>query len=195
LEGKPEKASDLIKFLNSRSKEELKDINIEDRTSLIMDAKKVLAKRKLMQNTKHKVHELTGEIVAFKKKFSEVVSFGLPNLWDGNGDLYLQKNYHKLLDNRRNDDSRFSQLEGPLKGQDVMDMLAGDFTLLYTLKMIFKNLPPPSYERFTDLDELKRNLNQLEYPMGKVWKKMCQYLKYNFQDKVRQVACTQPLHK
>jgi hypothetical protein len=92
-----------------------------------MDDKKVLAKRILMQNAENKAHELTGEISAFKKIFSEVINFGLPNFWDGNGYLYPQNNYQKLLDDRRNDDSRFAQLEGPLKGEDVMDMLVGRF--------------------------------------------------------------------
>jgi hypothetical protein len=52
-------------------------------------------------------------------------------------------------------------------------MLDGDFALLYTLKMIFNNLPQPSYKRYIDLDEVTRNLNKQEYPMGKVWKNMC----------------------
>jgi molybdenum cofactor biosynthesis enzyme MoaA len=75
-----------------------------------------------------------------------------------------------------------------------MDMLAGDFALLYTLRMIFKNLPQPSYERYTNLDEVTRNLNKQEYPMGKVWKRMCQYVKIQCQDKGKQVACVQPHH-
>ena len=58
-----------------------------------------------------------------------------------------------------------------------MDMLVGDFSLLYNLRMIFKNLPPPSYERYFDLDEVTRNIGQQQYPMGKEWKNMCQYLK------------------
>jgi hypothetical protein len=56
-------------------------------------------------------------------------------------------------------------------------MLAGDFTLLHTLKLIFKNISPPSYETFTDLDEMSRNLKKIEYIMDNVWKKMCRYLK------------------
>jgi hypothetical protein len=84
----------------------------------------------------------------------------VPSFWDGNKQLYSQKSYQKLLDDRRNDESRFEQLEGTLKGKDVMDMLDGDFDLLHNLKIIFRNLTHPSYERYTNLDELVRNLNK-----------------------------------
>jgi hypothetical protein len=65
-----------------------------------------------------------------------------------------------MLDDRRNDESRFEQLEGTLKGKDVMDMLDGDFDLLHNLNIIFRNLTQKSYERYTSLDELVRNLNK-----------------------------------
>jgi hypothetical protein len=55
--------------------------------------------------------------------------------------------------------------------------------------MIFKNLPPPSYERYSDLDEVTRNIRQQQYPMGKEWKKMCQYLKVPMPRQGQQVAC------
>jgi len=142
-----------------------------------MEAKKVLAMKQLMQSIEHKVHELTREIYSFKKIFKEVISFGLSGLWDGVRDLYPEKNYKKRLDNKRNDDSRFTKMEGTLKGYDVMDMIARDFVLLCTLRFIFKKIHPSSYERFTDLDEMRRNLKPLEYPMGNVWKNMCRYLK------------------
>jgi hypothetical protein len=70
----------------------------------------------------------------------------MPSFWDGNGYLYTKNNYKKLLDARRNNDDKFDKMEGTLKGQDVIDLLAEDFELLDNLKMIFINLPQPSYE-------------------------------------------------
>jgi len=72
---------------------------------------------------------MRSEIDSFKNIFKEVISFGLPSLWDGVGDLYLENNYHKILDNIINDDSMFNKMEGYLKVHDVMDMLVGDFVL------------------------------------------------------------------
>jgi hypothetical protein len=110
LSDKPKVDEELIKFMNNRSKE-LNILNIEYRTSLVMEAKKVLAMKQPMQSIERKVHELTREIYSFKKIFKEVISFGLSGLWDGVRDLYPEKNYKKRLDKKRNDDSRFTKLE------------------------------------------------------------------------------------
>jgi hypothetical protein len=59
-------ANDIIKFLNNRTKEQLKDINVNDRTNIIIDAKKVLTKRRLMQNVENRLHEMTGEVASSK---------------------------------------------------------------------------------------------------------------------------------
>lgn len=46
----PEEATRLIIFLNSKNEYELEEIGIEDRTGTILEVKKVLTKRSLMQN-------------------------------------------------------------------------------------------------------------------------------------------------
>jgi len=117
------------------------------------------------------------EISCFKKIFSAIIKHGIPYFGDGNRVLYSYKNYHKLLDDRRNNDSRFEHLEGTIKGKYLMDMLASDFEILHNLKVIFKNLYYTSYERYTNLVEVVRNMNTHEYPMGKFWKHVCQFSK------------------
>jgi len=42
LDTKPKEATSMIKVLNSKSKEELQEINITDRTGTILEIKKVL---------------------------------------------------------------------------------------------------------------------------------------------------------
>jgi hypothetical protein len=56
-------------------------------------------------------------------------------------------------------------------------MIARDFEKLHNLRVIFKSMPQPSYERYTNMDELVRNMNKTEYPMEKTWKHMCQFSK------------------
>lgn len=51
LNGKPNIATKVIKFLNSRSWNELKALGIVDRTSIIIDVQKVITKRNLVQQT------------------------------------------------------------------------------------------------------------------------------------------------
>jgi hypothetical protein len=177
LENKPDLVVDIIKFLNNRTKEELKDLQVNDRTSIVMDAKRVITKRILLQNVETKCHEVMREISTFKNIFSDVIKHGLPSFWNENGDLYPMNNYQKLLEDRRNSDNKFENLDGTLKGKDVVELLAGDFELLHNLKMIFRKLPPPFYEQYTDLDEAVRNLNDHKYLMGKDWKILCQFAK------------------
>jgi hypothetical protein len=80
--------NDIINFLNGRTKQELKDLNVTNRTIIFMDAKRVLTKKRLLENYENKSHQLVGEIGSFKKFFNDVINHRLPYFWDGNGDLY-----------------------------------------------------------------------------------------------------------
>lgn len=115
-----------------------------------------------MQNAENRLHEMTREVAFFKNIFIELIKLGLPPLGDGNGDILPQKKYEELLEKSRNNESKFDKLQGVLLGQDVPEMLVGDFEVLHSLKGIFKNMPQPSYERYTNLDELVRNMNKIE---------------------------------
>jgi hypothetical protein len=44
----PSVANEIIKFLNSKTKEEIEDLKVEDRTKTILKVKRVLTKRGLM---------------------------------------------------------------------------------------------------------------------------------------------------
>jgi hypothetical protein len=51
----PIEATKIIKFLNSKTKEELEDLKIEDRMETILEVKRVLTKRGLMLQLEEKV--------------------------------------------------------------------------------------------------------------------------------------------
>jgi hypothetical protein len=65
LEDNPEMANDIIKFLNCRTKEEMREFNFNDRKITIMDSKRVLTKKRMLQNDENKFHRLVGEIGSF----------------------------------------------------------------------------------------------------------------------------------
>jgi hypothetical protein len=44
----PTQANEIIKFLNSKTMEEMEELKIEDRTKTILEVKRVLTKRGLM---------------------------------------------------------------------------------------------------------------------------------------------------
>jgi hypothetical protein len=51
----PAEATEIIKFLNSKTREELEELKIEDRTETILEVKRVLTKRGLMIQLEEKV--------------------------------------------------------------------------------------------------------------------------------------------
>jgi hypothetical protein len=51
----PTQANEIIRFLNSKNREELEELKIEDRTETIIEVKRVLTKRSLMLQLEEKV--------------------------------------------------------------------------------------------------------------------------------------------
>jgi len=75
----PEEATRLINFLNNKNKYQLEELGIEDRTGTILEVKRVLAKRSLMQNLERRCHAMQEEINAFMEKFGILQDKGLPS--------------------------------------------------------------------------------------------------------------------
>jgi hypothetical protein len=91
---------------------------------------------------------------SFKIIFNDFIILGLPPPWEGNEDIHSQQRYSKILEHKINDDKWFDKLIGVLLGQDIMELLAGDFEILHQLKGVFKHIPQPSYERYSNIDEM-----------------------------------------
>ena len=64
----PTKAAKIIKFLNSKTREELEDLKIEDRTETILEVKRVLTKRGLMLQLEEKVQTMDAGVQIFFSK-------------------------------------------------------------------------------------------------------------------------------
>ena len=54
----PTEANEIIKFLNSKSKEELEALQIEDRTERILEVKRILTKKGLMLQLEERVQAM-----------------------------------------------------------------------------------------------------------------------------------------
>lgn len=54
LEHRPEEAQNIIKMLNSKTKEELEHLSIPDRTTTVMEVKRILTKNNLMIQLENK---------------------------------------------------------------------------------------------------------------------------------------------
>jgi chromosome segregation ATPase len=66
LGDKPQVANKIIRVLNSKTKEELNQIGVKDRTSTIMDFEKVLTKRNLIQQVQSKLVHLQRNVQWYK---------------------------------------------------------------------------------------------------------------------------------
>jgi hypothetical protein len=64
----PVEATDIIKYLNSKMREELEDLKIEDRTETILEVKRVLNNRGLMLQLEEKVQTMDIGVQRFFRK-------------------------------------------------------------------------------------------------------------------------------
>ena len=76
----PTEAAEIIKFLNSKTREEIEDLKIEDRTRTILEIKRVLTKRGLMLQLEEKVQTMDTGVQRFFSKIEALQKKSLPGL-------------------------------------------------------------------------------------------------------------------
>lgn len=65
--------------MNNRNRHQLEQLNIEDRAGTILEIKKVLTKRALMENLERKCQNMQEDIDEFIEKFGMLQTKGLPS--------------------------------------------------------------------------------------------------------------------
>jgi hypothetical protein len=80
LRENPIEATKIIRFLNSKTKEDLEDLEIEDRKKTILEVKKVLTKKGLMLQLEEKSHTMDVGVQRFFSKVNSLHKKGLPHL-------------------------------------------------------------------------------------------------------------------
>ena len=76
----PTKAVEIIKFMNSKTREELEDLKIEYRKKTILEVKRVLIKRVFMLQLEEKVQTMDTGVQRFFSKIESLQRKGLPGL-------------------------------------------------------------------------------------------------------------------
>jgi hypothetical protein len=77
----PTEANEIIRFLNSKTKEEMENLKIEDRTETILEVKRVLTKRGLMLQLEEKSQNMDIGVQRFFSKIDVLQKKGLPVYW------------------------------------------------------------------------------------------------------------------
>jgi hypothetical protein len=104
----PIEATEIIKFLDSKTREELENLKIEDRIETILEFKRVLTKRGLMLQLEEKVQTMDIGVQRFFSKIEALQNKGLPSLRVINDKLMTLSDYKKKLAIVAKDSSKFS---------------------------------------------------------------------------------------
>jgi len=149
LGDKPIMVDRVIAYLNSRTWKDLHTLGVRDRTTTILEASKVHTKRNLIQKAQASCNTVTKNGRIFRAKFKYIFELGIPSFWGGNNALLQKDVYNALIVKSRNDDSKFQCIQGSVKGESIVDLLYGDFQLLFEVRKLFQNMPLSTYGQFT----------------------------------------------
>ena len=119
----PAQANEIIRFLNSKTQEELEELKIEDRTETILEVKRVLTKRGLMLQLEEKIQVMDQGVQKFFHKIDALQRKGLPGMKVINDKLMTLLDYKKRLAEVSKEISKFAGIQGTITGRAFMDAL------------------------------------------------------------------------
>jgi hypothetical protein len=157
-------AQNAINLMNSIPTAEIQTIGVKDKTTLIIWARRVIAKHNLLKSVQTKAMQMEQSIQEFKDLFEEFFVKGLPQFSDGKWKLYDQEEYNSHLTQCRMDHSKFETLEENLKGTNLVEYLTTDFEILNQFKTIKIGLPTMTYASCIDLEILIKEMMDYEIP-------------------------------
>ena len=100
--------------------------------------------------------------------FKDISSQVLPNFWDEQGVCIVENEYHLKLQEKRNDTSAIDKLGWTIKGQHVFEVLDKDFFLFQVIRKAIFGLPPPSYNFYSELEVISREMLARSFPTNYV---------------------------
>ena len=115
---RPIEATELIKFLNSKTKQELEAFEIEDRIETILEVKKVLTKKGLILQLEEKAQSMGIGVHIFFSKIEVLHKKGLPGMLVINDKLITLSDYKKKINTMAKDGSKFAGIKGRITGKD-----------------------------------------------------------------------------
>ena len=80
-----------------------------------------------------------------------------------------------MLNQKKSDTLLIDNLNPVLKGSCIFDVLDKDFYLFFETRTIISNMSPPSYNLFSDLDVVNRDLLVVAFPSRSVWQRIAQF--------------------
>jgi hypothetical protein len=170
----PTQANDIIRFLNSKTREELEELKIEDRTETILEVKRVLTKRGLMLQLEEKIQIMDQGVQRFFLKIDTLQRKGLPGMKVINDRLMVLPDYKKKLIEVSKDCAKFAGIQSNITGRAFMEALHWDFEIQHEIKHVF--VVKPTFAKYTEMDEVYRRLLKVTVPTPIRWEELCDLL-------------------
>ena len=174
----PKQANQLIHFLNTKTNEELEALDIKDRIGTILDIKRVLTMRTLMQNLDRRCQDMQIEINYFTENFTILHEKGLPSPLGSNDCLMRHKDYVlKLITyavNQVNTSSSTSGEKALPSVQSLYDNLENLFYTEHEVNHLFTI--PPNFFRYIETNKTLRKLQRHKLLGPEWWKSMLEIL-------------------
>jgi hypothetical protein len=116
----PTEANEIIRFVNSKTKDELESLEIEDRIEIILEVKKVMTKRGLILQLEERAQNMDIGVQRFFSKIDALQKKGLPSLLVLNDKLMTLSDYKQKISMVAKDSSKFSGIQGSITGKEFL---------------------------------------------------------------------------
>jgi hypothetical protein len=170
----PTEANKIIKFLNSKSKEETKSLQIEDRTETILEVKRVLTKRGLILQLEDIVQAMDVVVQRFFSKSDPLQKKGLPSLFVINNKLITLSYYKQKILIVAKDGSKFTGIKGSITGKAFLETLRLDLSIEQEIKYLF--ITKPTFTKYTETNEVYGRLLKFNIPSHQRWDDLCELI-------------------
>jgi hypothetical protein len=165
LGNKTKSVNKIIKVLKSKKKEELNQIWVKDRMSMIREVEKFLSKRNLIQQVQIKLVHLQRNVQW--SHYKKILDKGLPEYYGKRGNFHPLPEYQQVLISVGENSNKFKGATRMLKGQTIVAILDNDLFLLSQLRNLFET--SPTFEEYTELEKVYRRMISFKYPSIEEW--------------------------
>ncbi len=142
---------------------------MNNRTVVLVDARKILAKYNLLHSVRAKVGNIKKGVQRFKQALTPLFSMGLPSFWDSKNNESL---YNVSMVQPREDHNKFTDMVKGLKGEVVVKKMKDDFQLPILFREIRSRLPIVTHDTLIELGVLQKEMMDAPIPNDAAWKEI-----------------------
>jgi hypothetical protein len=171
----PTESNEIIRFLNSKTREDMEDLKNEYRMETILEDKTVMTKRGLMLQLEDKFQNIDVGFQGFFSKINALQKNGIPGLLVLNDKMMTLSDYKKKISTVAKDSSKFLGIQGSIIGKSFLETLQLDLNIQHEIKYIF--ITRPTFAKYTKMHEIYRRLLKVTIPSQHRWEELCSLIK------------------